>query len=61
MEERSTSQSIYCLIVSVSSLMSLFLLAQAFHRNVTSFYFWFDCVTSMPWSYLDYDAYLVST
>jgi hypothetical protein len=27
-------------------------------RNLTSLSgFWFDCVTSMPWSYMDYYAY----
>ncbi len=27
-------------------------------RNLTSFSgFWFDCVTSMPWSYMDFSAY----
>ncbi len=29
-------------------------------RNLTSLRgFWFDCVTSMPWSYMDYYAYQV--
>ena len=29
-------------------------------RNFTSVSgFWFDCVTSIPWSYLDYGAYTV--
>ena len=35
---------------------------QVLRRNVTSVSgFWFDCITSIPWSYLDYAAYLVRT
>jgi hypothetical protein len=30
-------------------------------RNLSSVSgFWFDCVTSMPWSYMDYNAYQAS-
>jgi hypothetical protein len=29
-------------------------------RNCTSISgFWFDCITSIPWSYVDYGAYKV--
>ncbi len=29
-------------------------------RNVTSLAFWFDCATSLPWSFLDLNVYQVS-
>ena len=34
-------------------------LRMALERNLVSAGFWFDVVTSVPWSYLDYEAYQV--
>ena len=30
------------------------------YMNLISIGFWFDCLTSVPWSYLDFYAYWVS-
>jgi hypothetical protein len=47
---------------SFDSLSLIGDLWMAFERNITSLGgFWFDVVTSMLWSYLDYQAYQVCT